>query len=119
MIQRTTRCPGCGDTLVLHKATKSGTDPQSYRDILSYRCRRCPAMTFNAQFINILALPETRRFWQHHPRMRSVQERDVEAAGRPAVVAGFESMTGRSRIEIVYARDTFDVIQVQGDGIRA
>ena len=33
------------------------------------------------------------RFWQVHPRLRTLPEREVEAAGRAAVVTSFESVT--------------------------
>jgi hypothetical protein len=118
LIHRTVPCHGCGSELTIHKSTSAGTGVPSYRQSLSYRCHRCSAFTVNAQFINLLALPETRRFWRRHPRIRSTSERQIEAAGRPAIVAGFESVSGSSRIEIVYARDTLDLIGINGDGIR-
>jgi RNA polymerase sigma-70 factor (ECF subfamily) len=115
---RTVSCHSCGEAVTIFKSVSSRTSMPPYGQFLSYRCHRCSAWTVNTQFINTLALPETRRFWRRHPRIRSLDEREVEAVGRPAVVAGFESVSGRSRIEIVYARDTFDLIAIHGDGIR-
>jgi RNA polymerase sigma-70 factor (ECF subfamily) len=118
LTQRTVPCHGCGYELPIHKTISPEAGSSSYRQFLSYRCQRCSAWTVNAQFINLLALPETRRFWRRHPRIRSIGERGVEVGGRPAVVAGFESMTSRSQIEIIYTRDKFDLIAVHGDGVR-
>jgi RNA polymerase sigma factor (sigma-70 family) len=115
---RTVRCHGCGEELILYKCVTPRIGRQSYRPFLSYRCGRCSARTVNPQFFNLLALPETRRFWRRHSRIRSLNEREVEATGHPAIVTGFESVNGSSRIEIVYARDTFEVIEIQSDGIR-
>jgi RNA polymerase sigma factor (sigma-70 family) len=118
LVHRTVPCHGCENELTIYKSVTPRAGISSYDRFLSYRCRRCTAMTLNAQFINILALPETRRFWRHHPRIRSVDEREVEAAGCPAIVAGFESVSGSSRLDIIYARDTFDLIEIHGHGIR-
>jgi hypothetical protein len=116
---QTVSCHGCGSEVTIYKAGAPRLGlPSPHGAFLSYRCHRCSAKTVNAQFINLLALPETRRFWRRHPRIRSTSERQVEAAGRPAVVAGFESVSGSPRIEIVYARDTLDLIEINGDGIR-
>jgi RNA polymerase sigma-70 factor (ECF subfamily) len=115
---QTAPCHGCGRELTLYKSVTARTGIPSYDRFLSYRCRHCSAMTVNAQFFNLLGLPETRRFWRRHPRIRATAEREVEAAGRPAIVAGFESVGGSSRIEVVYARDSFEPLAIHGDGIR-
>lgn len=56
------------------------------------------------------ALPEVRRFRREHPRVRILPPREVEAAGRDAVVLGFESLARTARIEVVSARQSFDLI---------
>ncbi len=62
----------------------------------------------------MLALPAGRRFWRAHPRLRLLPQRSIEAAGRPALVAGFESVTDAARFEAIVARDTYAVIDLHG-----
>lgn len=56
--------------------------------------------------------PEVRRFWQRHPRMYTLPERDIEVAGQAAVLTSFHSVTGWARMEVVSARDTFAVLEI-------
>ena len=61
-----------------------------------------------------LELPAGLAFWRAHGRIRTLPDRDVEAAGGPAIVSRFESATGSARLEVVFARDTLEVIGVHG-----
>ncbi len=106
----TVPCPGCGKILTLRK------DHTARNSILSYFCNRCGHRTRNGQGVNLLALPESRSFWRAHPRMRTLPGCQIEAAGRPAIVAGFEDVAGRSRLEIVYACDTLELIAIHRNG---
>jgi RNA polymerase sigma factor (sigma-70 family) len=76
-------------------------------------CARCnnPNNDCSLDFL-ILALPEGRRFWREHPRLRVLPERAVESEGREAVVAGYESIPDGARLEVVAARSNFDVLGV-------
>ena len=60
----------------------------------------------------VLALPQGQRFWREHPRIRALPQHEVEAAGRAALVAGFESLSAAARFEVVVARDTYAVIVI-------
>ena len=60
------------------------------------------------------SLPEARAFWREHPRMRFLPEREVEVAGSPAVVTGFESITGPARLDAVMLVDTLEVVLING-----
>jgi len=60
----------------------------------------------------VLALPEGLRFWRAHPRIRTLPERAVEAAGRNAIVTSFHSVADRAGLDVVSARDSFAVIGV-------
>jgi RNA polymerase sigma factor (sigma-70 family) len=58
--------------------------------------------------------PEGRRFWRAHPRLRTLPEREVEAAGRDALVTSFESVTDGARLDVVSAHDTYEILSVHG-----
>jgi RNA polymerase sigma-70 factor (ECF subfamily) len=76
------------------------------------RCDRCGC----AHDLTLAGLAlwstEGRRFWRAHPRLRTLPEREVEAAGRAALVTSFESVTDRARLDIVSARDTYEILSV-------
>jgi RNA polymerase sigma-70 factor (ECF subfamily) len=58
--------------------------------------------------------PKGRRFWRAHPRLRTLPEREVEAAERAALVASFESIADAARLDVVSARDTYEILSVHG-----
>jgi RNA polymerase sigma factor (sigma-70 family) len=76
-------------------------------------CERCEfAAGLEKWWSLTLSLPDVREFWQQHPRMRALPEREIQYQGCAALVTGFESMTANARIEIVSSRDTFAVLGV-------
>jgi hypothetical protein len=54
-------------------------------------------------------------FWQRHPRIRALPIREATLGGRAALVTGFESVLDAARIEIVSARDTYEVLRSFGE----
>jgi hypothetical protein len=62
-----------------------------------------------------LQTPSAVRFWQRHPRIRALPIREVMFDGRAALVTGFESAQDTTRIEIVSARDTYEVLRSFGE----
>ncbi len=46
--------------------------------------------------------------------MLTLPEREIEVDGRAAIVTCFQSVTGQSRLDVVSARDTFELIAVYG-----
>jgi hypothetical protein len=75
-------------------------------------CERCGVRWQFKVDCQLLATPEGRRFWHEHPRIRRLPEREVETGGVPAIVAGYESMTGNAALYGIFARDTFERIDV-------
>ena len=62
----------------------------------------------------VLWSPAGRRFWRVHPRLRTLPEREVEAAGCAAIVTSFESVTDGARLDVVSARDSYEILSVHG-----
>ncbi|MFN8492436.1 MAG: RNA polymerase sigma factor [Caldilineaceae bacterium] len=79
--------------------------------VLCEHCDHCPGS--NAWAGLALALPQVRRFWQAHPRMRTLPEREAEISGSPAVLTGFESVTGDAKIEVAFAKNTLGVVYLR------
>jgi hypothetical protein len=87
----------------------SGPPTLSTRGV-AWRCERCDA----SGDLHLLSLtlygPIGRRFWQDHPRIRMLPEREIVAAGRPALLTRFESLTDAASLEVVSAQDSFEIL---------
>ena len=77
-------------------------------------CRACRRRVHSALSGLALGRPDAQRFWRDNPRIRLLPERAVEAAGRDALVTGFQSVTGAATLTVIAARDTYEVIAVHG-----
>jgi hypothetical protein len=75
-------------------------------------CTACKAQSYTSARALALHLPEGRRFWQKHPRIRVLPEQEVAIDGQLASVIGFESVTCPARFEVVTLKDTFEVLKI-------
>ena len=62
----------------------------------------------------MIDLPAGRRFWRRHPHMRALPIREITFEGQPALLTGFESVDGPARLEVISARETLDVLRIEG-----
>jgi RNA polymerase sigma-70 factor (ECF subfamily) len=81
-------------------------------------CPACKVIDSGSPWHLGLDTPEAQRFWRRHPRMRALRTREVETAGRPALVIGYESVTSGERLEIVVDRATYVTLRVVGEASR-
>ena len=108
-------CLGCQHWLPI----QFGTPPwvalraENLQSIYLY-CPRCQCHDYESWHSLTWCLPEVRRFWQENPRMRFQPAREIHVEGRPAILTGFESLTGQVRIDVVTGRDTLQVVQING-----
>jgi len=111
----TLACEGCGRPIPLrhHPPPEFAAALPSLRGVHA-RCDRCGLMTDVRLSNLVLYLPEVRRFWRDHPRLRTLPEREVEAGGRPALVLGFASVTDSTRLDVIVARDTYETLAIHG-----
>ncbi len=115
----TARCPGCGDWLPIRRGTPPWV-PERFADPDSIylwhpECGGGDSETWHSL---TWSLPEARAFWRDNPRMRFMPAREIEFGGSPAVVTGFESVTGSARLDVVSLRDTLEVVSINGRGSR-
>jgi RNA polymerase sigma factor (sigma-70 family) len=109
------RCPGCRAAMPVTVGTPLGRAPGAERhELLSFRCPTGEFTDRETWHSLIWSLPEARRFWQAHPRMRSLPARAIEVGGHAAVATGFESVTDGARFEAVALRATGRVLSVNG-----
>ncbi len=114
-----TPCPNCGDWLPIRRGMPPA-GPLAWRNIdcIYVWCARCGLHNVESWHSLPWSLPEVRRFWRDNPRMRFLPERELEAAGSPAVLTGFESLTGAARLTVVSLRDTYQVVSIDGTAPR-
>ena len=79
---------------------------------LHIRCERCDSTSYITHRGLVRCLPEARRFWQEHPRLRSLPERELEVDGVMGIVTGFQSITGQARLDVISLRETLEVVKV-------
>lgn len=100
-------CTACSQPIQLRRGQRGAV----LHDIF-FTCPACGIARGVSLAALSLHLPEGRRFWRAHPRIRALPEYEVEAQGRPAVVTGFESVTGRAHIDTMFALDTYELLSV-------
>ncbi len=77
-------------------------------------CASCHASFKSVLECIILELPEGQQFLQAHPRIRTLPNQEVEAAGRPALVSRFESITDSATLTVVSDYETYRVLSIEG-----
>lgn len=113
-------CRRCGDRLPIRWGVPPGPLPAGERwgfsgvESLYLWCPGCEVGDIETWHSLTLSLPEARRFWREHPRMRFLPGRAIDVEGHPAVLTGFESLTGGARLEVVSLRDTLQVVRIEG-----
>ncbi len=109
-------CLTCGRTLPVRREQAprvvATLHDRSVAPGVHVHCERC-AVTSSMRLSNLtLYLPQAWRFWRAHPRIRTLPDREVEADGRAALVTRFQSVTGAASLDVVTARDTYEVLGV-------
>ncbi len=111
----TASCRGCGRPTRLRFGSPNYIEPWRATPYAVYvKCEYCGAISDCTLMGLALSVPQTRRFWREHPKMRVLPEREVDVQGTPALVTTFESVTGMGRLDLISARDTFQLIGVHG-----
>ncbi len=112
-------CAICGRTTRLW-AGLPDTAPPYARGFpgLHVRCEGCAEVICAESVFGLaLSVPEARRFWREHPRIRTLPAREVEAGGVPALVIMFESLTGPTRLDVMVSRETLRVLGTYGASV--
>jgi RNA polymerase sigma-70 factor (ECF subfamily) len=111
----TARCPACGGRIRIERGAPPWV-PHRFANPESIYLWHPGCGGHDSETWHSLtwSLPEGRRFWKQHPRVRFLPAREVEFEGRAAVVTAFESVTGAARLEVVALRDTLQVVRVTG-----
>jgi RNA polymerase sigma factor (sigma-70 family) len=77
-----------------------------------FRCAGCGDLWWSTLSTMALCLPEGRAFWRKHRRIETLPEDELAGAGGAALVARLASVEGAERLDVVYTRETLQLIQV-------
>ncbi len=111
-------CERCGAaTGVYRNVPNSAAAPPGFRGAegICIYCPACAAVRYITLAGFALGRPELQRFWRAHPRLRALPTREVELGdgGRAAVVTGFRDVSAHARVDVVLARDTYEIIAIE------
>jgi RNA polymerase sigma-70 factor (ECF subfamily) len=105
-------CLRCGKPTPLSRNGGEKIASDSYlTNGLFARCAHCRTTCFADMNGLVLCSPEAQRFWRTNPRLHTLPELHLQLHGRPAVVTRFASMTGAAELEVVSARDTYQILE--------
>jgi RNA polymerase sigma factor (sigma-70 family) len=109
-------CPSCGRILPRGGDRPHYASPSPLGNELGLRLICVTCDLDNWQSLDSLALVTSagRAFRQRHPRMRTLPHEHVEAQGRPAVVARFESVISADTFAVVCDAQTFEPLSIEG-----
>jgi hypothetical protein len=106
-------CGGCGRAVPARLVTPADRDLPSdvtpgWGVILT--CAICGSLCWTRLYALALCWPEGEMSWRAQPRLRLLPEREVEHNGRAAIVTSFASTTAPAQLDIIAARDTFELL---------
>jgi RNA polymerase sigma-70 factor (ECF subfamily) len=81
---------------------------------LVVRCHVCDVTRFVSAEALVCSLPEFRRFWRAHPRVRRAASQQVEAEGQTATITRIESLTDAAALTVVWANQSYQVLGIYG-----
>jgi hypothetical protein len=107
-------CQVCQRPIPLRFGLPNGRHLAAYptRRGMYLRCDACGCGGSSSLRMFVQSSPAVRAFWERHPQMRTLPEREIEAAGVPAVLISFQSLITTAHMDVVVADETFECIDV-------
>jgi hypothetical protein len=75
-------------------------------------CNACEFEDINPLPHLTIDLPEAQQFWRQYARVSWLPEREIDYAGQPALLSGFQSAGDSARLDVVYQRDTLKILGI-------
>lgn len=107
-------CYGCGHPVAIERWTPHGSSSLAECHIygIQMTCRSCGSENSASLWHLVLDTPVAQQFWRRHPRMRALPVREVEVDGRAVLLSGFASADDGSKMEVLSARETYEILHV-------
>lgn len=102
-------CRSCGRQLPLRHTVAHYAPPsvRNQRGIHIY-CHDCQSGSYETLNGLALNLPAGQAFFQTHPRIHTLPEREVEYQGSPALIIPFVSVNDNATYDVILKRDTYE-----------
>ena len=111
-------CRLCGRSLPLQHTVAHYAPPsiRAKRGLHIY-CHDCESGSYETLDGLALNLAPGREFFQNHPRIRALPQREIERDGAPAIVVAFAGVAGNATFDVILQRDTYETIAIhRSDG---
>lgn len=105
-------CIVCGSSLEVNITRIEKSADHFEHNILLF-CPHCGWGSNKSIMGWVMALPQTQKFWQEHPRLRTLPIQEIEVQGSPVLLSGVESLTSTAQLEVVMRQDTFEVVDIR------
>jgi RNA polymerase sigma factor (sigma-70 family) len=106
-------CRQCGCSLPLRHTIAHYAPPSVHTKrglhIYCYDCKSGSYETLDGLALN---LPQGRAFFQVHPRIRALPQREIEYAGIPAIVVSFAGVIENATYDVILRRDTYETLAI-------
>lgn len=103
-------CTRCGRATRLRRYSQD-RDGRENAGLLA-DCAGCAEQVCSSVSGLVVSVPGVARFRRDHPRSRSLPQRVIAFAGRPAIVVRHGDLLGSTGVDVVLARDTLRLIDV-------
>jgi RNA polymerase sigma-70 factor (ECF subfamily) len=109
----TAPCTKCGRPAALRRGVPPHAPPQ-HRDIHAVHlpCEACESASYSSLNGLTLHLPEVRRFWRAHPRMRMLSAQGIDFHGRAGLLIRCEALVGPAQLDVISAEDSYELLGV-------
>ena len=114
--ERTVVCMKCGRIAPLYIGIPANVLTSAHEAYGVHVECVCQPTNFQTLSGFALTLVEGEHFSRAHPRIRTLPERLIERDGREVLVKRFESITETAVLDVLFARDTFEVVCVIKQG---
>jgi hypothetical protein len=106
-------CNKCGRRLPLQYTIAPYAPPsiRAKRGVHLY-CPDCDSGSFESLDGLALNLPEGRAFFQAHPRIYTLPQREIEQAGVPALVVSFAGVGDNATCDVILKRDNYETLAI-------
>ncbi len=106
-------CRRCGRDAFIRPGPPMETPWRRGMEGFHVRCERCGHPDWYPLRELFLCSTEGQQFWHEHSRIRTLPAREIDVAGRPALLTRYRSVDERAQLDILTARDTYDILDIR------
>lgn len=112
-------CLLCGSPLPIHiqqsqdmSGSRRYSGGRGFIQSISVRCDACAYEDINSLAHLAIDVAESQQFWRQHSRMYWLPSREIDYAGQPALLSGFQSAGCAARLDLVFHSETLKLLGI-------